>query len=313
MRFLSLVLLATTAYAQNGPSGVPRIDLIEFYGLKRVSVNLVRQALALKEGDLLPTSKEAAEDRLFDIDRVVNARLQAICCDDNKTVLYVGIEEYGGPMYAVRPPPAGPAVLSEQLLTAGQGDSAYDVGSARRTQLTALVDANLPLLREVLRDSGEEFHRSAAAYLLPFATRRAEIVDDLQAALTDNDVEVRARAVRALVWLADRGRADPASKIRVQPEWFAPLITSIAYSDRQEAIAALGALTQSGDRAVLNQLRGDTLDALIEMSRWQTRAHAYPSFLLIGRVAGLRDAEIRDAWNRAGRETVIKQALAKAK
>ena len=46
------------------------------------------------------------------------------------------------------------------------------------------------------------------------------------------------------------------------------------------------------------------------MARWQTEAHAYPAFQLVGRVAGLGDAEIRDAWRRAGRETVIGQALA---
>jgi hypothetical protein len=172
-----------------------------------------------------------------------------------------------------------------------------------------LVDSTLPLLREVLRESGDEFHRAAAAYLLPFATKRAELVDDLQAALTDNDSEVRARAIRGLLYLAQQGRSDPASKIRVQPEWFVPLIASISWTDRHEAVAALVTLTQNGDRAVLNQLRGDILAALIDMSRWQTRAHGYPAFQLVGRVAGLREADIRDAWERYGRDTVIGQAL----
>lgn len=311
MRLLTLVLLSLTAFAQISPQGAPRIDLIEFYGLRRVTVNLARQALGLSEGDPLPASRVDTEDRLLDIDRIVSARLEAVCCDENKTVLYVGIDEYGGPHYEVRPAPGGAVLLPPELLNAGTNAAPYS--QTGRASLIPLVDANLPMLREVLRESGEEFHRAAAAYLLPFATQRAEIVADMRAALTDNNAEVRARAIRGLLALAQLGRSDPASKIRVQPEWFVPMLTSVAWSDRKEAVAALGTLTQNGDRAVLTRLRGDTLGALIEMARWQIRAHAYPSFLLIGRVAGLRDFEIRDAWDRAGRETVIGQALEKAK
>jgi hypothetical protein len=313
MRLVSLLLLTASLFAQPAQQGIPRIDLIEFYGLKRVSVNLVRQGLALKEGDPLPASKEDTEDRLLDIDRVVSARLQAVCCDENKTVLYVGIEEFGGPHYAVRPAPGGAVMLPQGLLSAGQGKPTYNLASALRGRLTELVDDNLSQLREALRESRDEFHRAAAAYLLPFASRRAEIVADLQAALTDNDPEVRAHAVRALLYLLQQGRNDPASKIRVQPDWFVPMLISISWTDRTEAASALATLTENGDRAVLNQLRGDTLAALIEMARWQTRAHAYPSFLLLGRIAGLKDFEIRDAWNRFGRETIIKQAQAKAR
>jgi hypothetical protein len=311
MRLLSLVLCAAAVFAQPAPTGPLRIDLIEFYGLRRVTVNLARQALGLNEGDALPASKVDTEDRLLDIDRVVSTSLEAVCCEEGKTVLYVGIEEFAGPHYAVRPAPGGAVLLPPELLNAGTDAVPYS--QPGRANFVPLVDANLPSLREVLRESGEEFHRAAAAYLLPYASRRAEIVPDLQEALTDNNAEVRARAIRGLLALAQLGRSDPATKIQVQAEWFVPLITSVAWTDRKEAVAALGALTQNGDRAVLKQLRGDTLGALIEMARWRTREHAFPSFLLIGRVAGLRDFEIRDAWDRAGRETVIGQALEKAK
>ncbi|MEI9812695.1 MAG: hypothetical protein WDO18_08475 [Acidobacteriota bacterium] len=306
-------LLAGTLLAQPGTFSIPKIDLIEFYGLRRVSPNLARQALGLKEGDPLPPSKADAEDRLLDLDRVVAAELEAVCCDENKTVLYVGIEEIGGPHYPVRQAPGGGAMLSEQVFAIGQRVVPYILtGPTAPSQLFPFVDANLAMIREVLRESGDEFHRAAAAYLLPYATRKTEIVDDLQAALTDNDATVRVRAMQALLALAQLGRTNPASGIRVPAEWFVPALTSVTWTDRKEAIAALTALTQDRDRAVLKELRGETLAALIEMSRWQTRTHAYPAFLLVGRVAGLRDVDTRDAWLRAGRETVIGQALVKA-
>jgi hypothetical protein len=49
------------------------------------------------------------------------------------------------------------------------------------------------------------------------------------------------------------------------------------------------------------------------MASWQTRAHAYPSFLVLGRMGGMKEYEIRDAWERAGLDTVIGRAKAKAK
>lgn len=310
MRLVSLILLAAVAFAQPVSPGIPKIDLIEFYGLRRVTVNLARQALGLNEGDPLPPSKADTEDRLLDIDRVVSASLEAVCCEEGKTVLYVGIEEFNGPHYSVRPAPGGAALLPRDLLAAGASFAPYS--QPGRSNLIPLADANLPLLREVLRESGDELHRAAAVYLLPFATLRSEIVEDLRIALTDNDAEVRTRAARGLLALAQLGRSNPSSKVQVQAEWFVPMLTSVTRTDRKEAVAALGTLTQD-DRAVLAKLRGDTLGALIEMARWRVREHAYPSFLLIGRVAGLREFEIRDAWDRAGRETVIGQALEKTK
>jgi hypothetical protein len=244
MKLFTLAALAasmTGALAQEPVAGIPRIGRIEFYGLHRVSENLIRQALGVSEGEPLPPSKTDAEERILDIDRVVSAQLQAVCCDGGKTILYVGIEEFGAPRYEVRPPPG-----------------------------------------------------SSADLLL-----KTPALEDLHTALTDNDSAVRSIAVKGL--LARKG---------VPPEWFIPMLQSIDWSDRTQSVFALEQLTRGGAKASIARLRGAPLDSLIEMSRWRDEQYAYPAFLLVGRVAGFTDLNIRDAWLRAGRDSVIAKAKA---
>jgi hypothetical protein len=64
---------------------------------------------------------------------------------------------------------------------------------------------------------------------------------------------------------------------------------------------------------MLDQLNQRALGSLAEMSRWKTLAHALPAFVLLGRVAGLSEQQIQDAWTRGEREAVIAAATAKKK
>lgn len=325
MRFVLGFVLAGCVVAQVAQVGLPRIDAIEFYGLHHVTPQLARQALGLSVGTILPPSKGDAEERLMDIDRVIGARLEAVCCDGGKNILYVGIEERDAPRYPVRPAPGNAVVLPDAVLAAyGTFDQARHVAEvagktndpaarAAEQRFAALANVNLDAVREVLRESGDEYQRAIAARMLPYVTNKADIVEDLQNALTDNDAAVRSSAVRGLTALALLERADPATKIRVSPTWFLDLLQSLTWSDRTEAALSLGVLTKDRDVFLLSCIRGPVLDSLIEMSRWQTEQHAYPAFILVGRVAGLTDLTIRDAWLRVGRETVIGQALQKVR
>jgi hypothetical protein len=320
MKFVASLLLACAAVAQVAVLGIPRIDLIEFYGLHQVTLVLAKQALGLSVGQPLPASKTDAEERLLDIERVVSARLEAVCCDGDKNILYVGIEERDAPTYEVRAAPGGAVALPEAVMSAftkfqtqtrkrGPQEADFSlVGQANRIQAVfpPLMEQNLDITREVLRLSGDEFQRSLAAYLLPYARNKADIVEDLHEALTDNDANVRTTAIRGLIALGQSGA-------RVSPTWFVPILQSLAWSDRTQAVWALEQLTRDRDVVLLSQLRGDALDSLIEMSRWQTEQHAYPAFMLVGRVAGMTDVSIRDAWLRFGRDTVVEAAKKKAR
>ena len=46
------------------------------------------------------------------------------------------------------------------------------------------------------------------------------------------------------------------------------------------------------------------------MARWKTLRYALPSFLLLGRTAGIPEQELQDQWQKGDRETAIEKATA---
>jgi hypothetical protein len=47
----------------------------------------------------------------------------------------------------------------------------------------------------------------------------------------------------------------------------------------------------------------------MEMARWHDLEHALPAFILAGRLAGLDDKAIQEAWVSGNRDPVLKKAL----
>ena len=64
--------------------------------------------------------------------------------------------------------------------------------------------------------------------------------------------------------------------------------------------------------AALDLIRERALPALAEMARWKTLRYALPSFLLLGRTAGIPDQELQDQWQKGDRETAIRKATTPA-
>jgi hypothetical protein len=120
---------------------------------------------------------------------------------------------------------------------------------------------------------------------------------------------VRANAVRSLKAIAVLARKQPGLGIKIQPTWFVEMLNSIVLSDRVQSADALVVLTDNDDSAALDLMRERALSSLAEMARWKTLRYALPSFLLVGRIAGMKDAEIQQSWEKGDRETVIKKAL----
>lgn len=217
-----------------------RFDVLDFYGLRKVSESQIRKALGIREGDRLPASKGDAEAKLDQIPGVVESHLEAVCCDNGQTILYVGIEERGSPHFDLREPPEGEVTLPEEIVTtynrfleAAQaasrrgsvdedlthGHSLMADGSARAIQemFPALADKYLEQIRQVLRDSNDESQRAMAAYVLVYASRKSGVVNDLQYALKDADAGVRNNAARSLVALSVLAKLDPTSEVRISP------------------------------------------------------------------------------------------------
>ncbi len=307
----------------------PKIGSIEFYGVHKVSETKLRAALGVKPGDPLPRSKGDAEDRLAEVSGVVEARLEATCCDDQGgVILYVGIEEKGAPHFELREPPENDLHLPDDIvdsyrsfLSAVQaavrrGSTAEDLTNghslmadpeARDVQLrfVGLSTRYQKELRSVLRTSGDDEQRAIAAYVIGYAEKKSQVVDDLQYALKDADETVRANAIRAMAALGVYSKLHPEAGLKIEPTWFIEMLNSLIWTDRNNAAVALVNLTESRDKSTLDQLRERALQSLYEMARWHHLAHALPAYIILGRVAELPEEQIQDAWSKGQRDETL--------
>jgi hypothetical protein len=91
---LSILFLLSEANAQEFTIGI-----IDVYGLRRVSSSQVEAALTFKEGDTIlmgtdgpPKSLTESESRLSRLPGVTRARINPVCCDQGRAIIFVGIE-----------------------------------------------------------------------------------------------------------------------------------------------------------------------------------------------------------------------------
>jgi hypothetical protein len=312
----------------------PRIGLIQIYGAHKVSLDKIRTALGVHEGSPLPPSKSGVEERLDKLSGVVASRLEATCCVDGKSILYVGIEEKDSPHFDFRPEPQGNATLPKDLVSEyedfldtvnqsirlgetgeslSNGYSVMDNPGARKHQqaFVSFAARDLNALHQVIRESSDPDQRAIAAYVLQYGPRgprtTTQIVNDLQYALQDGDDTVRKNAIRALTAMYVGARFHPEDKVTVQPTWFVELLNSIDWSDRRNATQALVDMTEDHNANTLNLIRDRALPSVVEMANWTDLASALPAFILTGRLAGLSEKEIQAAWVGGNREEVIKQ------
>ncbi len=331
--FLTLAL--SIAAALPLAAQVPQVGIVDFHGLRTIDEATIRRALPFKEGDPLPKSKGDIEEALESIRGVVRARLEAVCCDEGKAILYVGIEERGAPHFDYSAAPSGEVRLPEEvhgayaafLAAAGRaarsgnaGESLADGHSlltdpaAREMQLRfiPLAETHHSVLRDVLKNSADEEHRAIAAYVLGYSANKRAIAGDLQAALKDPDDTVRNNAMRALAAIAVLASkqgpdVEPEARIRVPATWFVEMLDSLLWSDRATALNTLVTLTETRDRAALDHLRDRALPTLLEMARWKHLPHALPAFILAGRAAGLPETEIQEAWTSGSRDAMLRR------
>lgn len=308
----------------------PKVGLIEIYGVRRVPVEKIRQALRLVPGDPLPKSKGDLEASLQDVPGIVETRVEALCCENGRAMLYVGIAEKGALTPRFREEPEVEISLPENVLAAYQsftealGQAARDQNTseslikgyslmshpearAAQEKMLELASANEFRLRQILREAADPDQRAIAAYILQYVPGKKFAVDDLQLALQDPDEGVRLNAMRALKALAVYARTDREAGIRVQPTWFVELLNSLVVGDRLESSKALAVLTETMDDNTLANLKDRALPSLFEMARWQHLEHALPSFLVLGRVAGWKDERTQQAWSGGEREKTLEE------
>ena len=326
-RVFALLLLVCAAVAQ-----IPRISEIDFYGLRKVTPSALRSWAGVQPGGPLPPSRGALEDKIAEMSGVVEARVEAVCCDGDRAALFIGIEERGAPHTDFRSEPSGEATLPQdlmdhyqQFLTAVQraaahgnagedltaGHSMMDDPAARafQTEFVTFAADHLNILRDVLHNGSDPDQRAIAAAVIGYGPKTQQVADELQFALTDPEPAVRANAIRSLSAFIVYASKESPPKVNVPPTWFVELLHSVELRDRTESVRALTLMTDHNGQAALSLLRERALPDLAEMARWHYLRYALPPFLLLGRVAGLPEDEIQQRWAKGEREPVIQKAL----
>ena len=310
----------------------PLVRDLNFYGLRKVTAERVLRSGKLRAGEPLPPSKGDLEDRIAEISGVLRVRVEAVCCEGPEALLFIGIEEREGPHVAFHSDPTGPATLPEGLPEAYQQFLATVQRAAQQQKTSGAPALERPLipdtqarefeqkfasmtaehlgeLREVLRTGSEPEQRAIAAAVIGYAPKKQDVIDDLQFAIQDPDDGVRSNAIRSLHAIAVFAARDRSLGIRISPTWPIELLNSIVLSDRLQAADLLVTLTDTENRAALDLMRTRALPALVEMARWETLSYALRPFLLVGRIAGLKEPEIQERWSKGEREAVIAKAL----
>jgi len=306
----------------------PPLGVIDFYGVRKASVERLREALVIREGDPAPQAAGAVEGivkRLQLVRHVSRAAIDVVCCHEGRSMLFVGIEERGAPRLTFLPRPTSDIRLPEEISSAynrfmealmiavlrgenrddrSQGHSLMIDPDCRRIQeqFVTLAGANLDVLRRVLREAEDVQQRAVAAWVIGYAPDKGAVAADLQAAVRDPDKDVRNNAVRGLGVIAHFARLHPDLGIRIPYPALVEMLDSLFFSDRNKSLFVLQAITADHDPGVIEALRRQRVPALEEMARWKSPGHALPAFTLLGRVAGMSEEEIREAWDEGGRE-----------
>jgi hypothetical protein len=323
-------MLPDTAAAQ-----LPRVGIIDLYGLRKTTATQVREVLGIAVGDSLTAmSMLEVPARLADIPGVVSAAIDPVCCEEGKTMLYVGVMEEGAPALELRARPTGPARVPEEVAQAGiafaqahtravmrgfaredvsQGHSLMADSVARMSQLrfVGLAAKYGDSLRAVLRTSDDSDHRALAAEVLAYAANKHSVVPDLVYAMRDPASDVRNNATRALALIAGYAQANPALKITVPYEPFIDLLNSIAWTDRNKASLALMQLTEKRDPALLTALKTRAFDSIVDIAEWTNPGHSMAGIMMLGRIAGMPDAETYAMFEKGEKAKIIAAARTK--
>lgn len=307
----------------------PKLSVIEIYGIRKVNRQRVLKSIDATVGGALPKSKGDLEEKLESVDGILRARLEAFCCEQGGTILYVGIEERGAPAFQFKVWPEKEVELPSEIVSAWNDfTAALSRASAGGDVAESLKDghslmANLPVrivqerflglaelhfdaLRDVLNNALDAEQRAIAAYVLGYAPSKKAVVDDLQSALQDPAPVVRANAARALKAIYAFAPSDPEKKPLVRPTWFVEMLNSVELQDRIEGARAVALFTETPDEHLLAQLRERAIPSLLEMAAWQHLPHALPAFLIAGRLAGWPDDRLSAAWASDGRDKALK-------
>jgi len=320
-----------------------QVALIDFYGPRSNEAEL-RACLPFKVNDTIQILTDSAtyygaRKAILDCfkkaqPKIKQADLGFVCCvDSSKWIVYVGVgveneskkiperlktndiklpteitglydSLQGLLMEAIHRGEAGEDRSSGHALT--------DYLPMRKVQQEFIryANANLNLLIEVLKTSKYGSQRAVAATVMGYYHNKAAIIKDLLAAVTDFESEVRNNAVRAIGVIADYAQSRPDLKLEIPANLFITMINSITWTDRNKSMGVLLSLTANRNKNLLDHLKRDALEPIVDMAKWKNIGHAEAGLRVLGRMAGWTEKEITDGMN-DDREIMIDKMLAK--
>jgi hypothetical protein len=311
-----------------------RLGEIDFYGYAGLDLDRIRAALPLREGDNLPTSDDDFFDAISRVRESVKpvigkaaTDVAPVCCDaQGNTIIYIGLPGNSMKNVPYNPAPKGRLRLPSKVVslyeqsmeantaavrkgTAGEDDSkGYALSAdptlrAKELATREYAKHHERLVLKVLDSSRYAEERIAAAHFLGYARQSMRQITALVRASHDVDATVRNNAVRALSVLA---KSSPRVAAQIPAAGFVAMLSSGSWSDRNKAGWLLSELSTPRNRKLLDQLRAQALDSLIEMAHWRSDGHAYSSRILIGRIAGIEETRLQNLVNTGQVEQVIK-------
>ena len=311
-----IALMAGPAAAQ-----LPRVGIIDFYGLSQLKRSDLAGAVGVQIGDSITGLEEDFRTRLRRVPGVLDADVSLVCCEAGRSIMYIGIREAGSAMLEFNPAPAGSELLPPEIVgissryfralmegvqrgEAGEDDRAghslslYPPARAEQQNMMAFAADNLDLLRNVLRNSANSEHRAIAAQAIAYTDDKRSVIHDLAVATRDPDAGVRNNAIRALAVMAMYEQSNPDADWNVPYDPFIDLLNSLEWTDRNKASFALAALTTTRDPELLNELKERARPSLIEIARWRAPGHALAAAVILGRMAGVPDDQIFELFQK---------------
>jgi len=280
--------------------------------MKLRSVLPIKPGESIKQGDW-STYRSRIDEAIRSQTGKPPTDVARLCCDEKgNSMIYIGVAGTSSVALQHKPPPTGedrlPAAAlklnqeSEEALNkaalAGRTQQDFSNGyalsadpelRAKELQIREFALANEALLRTVLSSSSNAEHRAIAAEFLGYANVSARQITALTEAARDPDEGVRNNAVRALGVIASSSQQRAGM---ISPDPFIALLKSDKWVDRNKGGWLLVNLTASRDPKLLEQLRKEAMDALVEMARWQFAGHASSPRRMLGRIAGIEEAKL---------------------
>jgi hypothetical protein len=311
------------------------IGHFDLFGTGGRDATAVRAAVRGLEGATVPMTEEGFGGFVRQVAERVTASSGApptdvapVCCDANgRWTVYAGLA-WGSADPPVRSRPGGSAVLPPSLVRAydslmdaiepavrAQASEDHAEGYAlssdptlRARQLAFRQEALTAgtLVHEVVAGSKDDTERAIAAHALGYQAASERQIAALVDAARDPDEQTRNNAVRALGVIADSGQAI-ATTVPFGP--FVALLHSGHWTDRNKGLMVMSFLSASRPAALLERLRRDVRDDLVEMARWRERGHADPARLLLGRAAGLDEARLQQLIQAGDVDAIVTAAM----